>query len=315
MKVGRIQPNLKLAFIIPQLKSGSSRNEPSSWRPISQTSQLIKTYERAIKKSMQAFLEDNSLLNNFQYGFRQNRSCLSQLLAFYNTVLNETEEGNIMDAIYLDFQKAFDVVDIGLLCHRMRDKGISGSLGVWLHNFLTSRKQQVLVNNSLSGLSDVTSGVPQGTVLGPLLFLILIDSMGELEINSLLLAFADDSKIVTKVSSEADIHNMQAHMETIYDWQASNNMKFNFGKFNPFYPICSKMYMLIPELTAVSLFFVHSFGLLEITCYHLIDLSNFFRSISIIILRSGGQCLGPCRDEKNHPQSQVRKDEFYMTFM
>ena len=100
MQVGRIPPNLKLAFIIPQLKSGSSRNEPSSWRPISQTSQLIKTYERAIKKSMQTFLEENSLLNDFQYGFRQNRSCLSQLLAFYKAVLKETEEGNIME-IYL----------------------------------------------------------------------------------------------------------------------------------------------------------------------------------------------------------------------
>ena len=108
---------------------------------------------------------------------------------------------------------------------------MSSSLGVWLHNFFTSRKQQVLVNSKLSGLSDVTSGVPQGTILGPLLFLILIDSMGELEISSLLLAFADDSKLVTKVNTEADIHTMQAHMETIYEWQASNNMKFNFGKF------------------------------------------------------------------------------------
>ena len=89
----------------------------------------------------------------------------------------------------------------------------------------------MLLNNSLSGFSDVISGVPQGTVNGPLLFLILIDSMGELKINSLLLAFADDNKIVTKISSEADIHYMQAHMEPIYDWQASNNMKFNFGKF------------------------------------------------------------------------------------
>ena len=136
-----------------------------------------------------------------------------------------------MDAIYLDFQKAFDVVDIGLLCHRMRSKGVTGSIGVWLHNFLTSRRQQVLVNNALSDFTEVTSGVPQGTVLGPLLFLILIDSMGELEIEALLMAFVDDSKIATKILSESDIHMMQDYMNIIYNWQASNNMKFNFGKF------------------------------------------------------------------------------------
>ena len=120
-------------------------------------------------------------------------------LNFLQQILNETEDGNTTDAIYLDFQKAFDVVDIGLLCHRMKQKGITGTLGVWLHNFLTSRKQQVLVNNSISNFSNVISGVPQGTVLGPLLFLILIDSMGDIEMDSLLLAFADDSKIVTKI--------------------------------------------------------------------------------------------------------------------
>ena len=91
-----------------------------------------------------------------------------------------------MDAIYLNFQKAFDVVDIGLLCHCMKNKGTTGSLGVWLHNVLTSRKQQVLVNNTLSDFSDVTSEGPQGTVLGPLMFLILIDSMDDLKIDSLL---------------------------------------------------------------------------------------------------------------------------------
>ena len=99
----------------------------------------------------------------------------------------------------------------------MRQKGITGSLGVWLHNFLTSRKQQVLVNNSISCYSEVTSGVPQGTVLGPLLFLILIDSMGDLELNSLLMAFADDSKVVSKITSENDIMNMQTNMDSIYE--------------------------------------------------------------------------------------------------
>ena len=113
----------------------------------------------------------------------------------------------------------------------MKDKGITGSLGLWLHNFLTNRKQGILANDDLSEPTEVTSGVPQGTVLGPLLFLILIDSMGSLDIDALLLAFADDSKLAKPIKSDDDIHDMQSNMNDIYNWQKSNNMKFNIAKF------------------------------------------------------------------------------------
>ena len=232
MKMGKIPKRLKSAFVLPFLKSGSNKNIPSSYRPISQTSQLMKLHERSVKRFLQSYLEKGELINDFQYGFREKRSCLAQLLNFYNEILTNIEEGNNNDVIYLDFQKVFDVVDWGVLCHRMRDKGIDGEIAVWIHDFLTDRTQQILVNDTLSSISQVTSGVPQGTVLGPLLFLVLIDSLGDAEIDALMTAFADDSKIAQKITDENDALKLQEDMEQIYTWQENSNMKFNVTKFH-----------------------------------------------------------------------------------
>ena len=131
----------------------------------------------------------------------------SQLLVYYNNILNNLEEGNNIDSLYLDFQKAFNVVDLGILSHRLKQKGISGNIGIWLHNFLSERTQYVLVENKLSSVSYVTSGVPQGTVLGPILFLLLIDSMSEVETDAMILAFTDDSKVSLPILSETDVEN------------------------------------------------------------------------------------------------------------
>ena len=187
----------------------------------------MKVQERSLKRFLQTHLEVNGYLNNFQYGFREKRSCLAQLLSFYNSILNNIEEGSNQDCIYLDFAKAFDVVDWGILCHRMRDKGIHGNTGIWLHNFLQERTQEILVNNTLSKPSNVTSGVPQGTVLGPLLFLILIDSLGDTEIDALITAFADDSKVTMPIDNEEEALKLQKSLESIYEWEKANNMKFN----------------------------------------------------------------------------------------
>ena len=231
LETGEIPPIFKLAFVTPVHKLGSSRSKAENYRPVSLTSHLVKTFERVIKQSLQNFLEFNLKLNENQHGFRSKRSCLSQLLAHYDEVLKGLEEGHNVDTIYLDFSKAFDKVDLGLLCEKMKKMGICGKLGVWIHHFLTGRKQIILANGSKSSSSDMVSGVPQGTVLGPMLFLIMINDLNDVISDSIMSLFADDTRVSRIIKSEEDLEELQADLDRVYQWQSQNNMLFNSKKF------------------------------------------------------------------------------------
>ena len=141
------------------------------------------------------------------------------------------EEGFNVDSIYLDFSKAFDKVDLGILCWKLKKMGIQGQLGVWLHNFLKDRKQIIIANGAKSSESKVISGVPQGTVLGPLLFLIMINDIDDNVINSSVKVFADDTRITKAVKTEEEAALLQEDLETLYTWAKNNNMAFNGSKF------------------------------------------------------------------------------------
>ena len=145
-------------------------------------------------------------------------------------ILRILETGENVDSIYLDFLKAFDKVDIGILLNKVKSMGITGKLGRWIHAFLTERKQVVLVNGRKSQTSDVISGVPQGTVLGPLLFLIYIANIGE-NVKAKTKIYVDDTKIKTKINDESDVEELQNDLEILYKWANENNMTFNGSKF------------------------------------------------------------------------------------
>ena len=195
------------------------------------TSIIIKIFEKIIRKNLVDFFNEHNLFNHNQHGFRSARSCLSQLLSHFDKIISLLEEGKIVDIIYLDFAKAFDKVDIGLNLNKLQNLGINGKLGRWLRVFLTRRTKQVIVDGCASNPKPVLSGVPQGSVLGPLLFLILIGDIDANITESFISSFADDTRAGNGISSIEDIKRLQADLTVIYDWARRNNMELNGDKF------------------------------------------------------------------------------------
>ena len=227
---GIIPKQLKNARITPIYKGGS-KAEAKNYRPIALTSHIIKVLERIIAKNMAQYLEQNNKMNQDQHGFRTGHSCLSQLLTHYETILEKLEYNKNVDVIYLDFAKAFDKVDHGVLLHKIKQMGIAGKLGMWLHSFLIDREQCVAVGGAVSQPSAVMSGVPQGSVLGPLLFLIHITDINEHVLHSSVASFADDTRVLKEVSSISDAEQLQTDLTSLYAWGDQNNMSFNNNKF------------------------------------------------------------------------------------
>ena len=220
---------LKSSFITPIFKG--DQGLPANYRPVALTSHVTKIFEKILRKKLQVHLESNNLYNESQHGFRTGRSCLSQLLAHMERLISFIENNENVDVIYLDFSKAFDRVDHKILLHKLEKNGIKGKILTWIKSFLTGRYQRVSVNSVLSYETEVTSGVPQGSVLGPLLFLIMIHDIDKDVIHSALSSFADDTRIMKGVSNIADIRKLQADLNAIYKWTTCNNMQLNGLKF------------------------------------------------------------------------------------
>ena len=203
---GVIPPDLLLVLVSP-IHKGGSRGTPSNYRPVALTSHLTKMFERVVRRSMISHLEENDLLPDGQHDFRAKRSCLTQLLTYWDNSIDRLEEGKGVDVVYTDFAKAFDKCETGVLLHKLKECGVRGKLGCWLAAFLDPavRKQAVGVDGRLSELVAVLSGVPQGTVLGPCLFLIhLIDIADNLSAGTVASSFADDTRIQHVVSQVED---------------------------------------------------------------------------------------------------------------
>ena len=184
-----------MAHITPVKKPGKNKGKAESFRPVALTCILGKVLEAVVKQDIQEFLETHCKLSINQHGFRKGRSCISQLLQHCEAIYSALETGSNLDVIYLDFQKAFDKSNYGVILSRCKEKGVSGKLEIWLQDYLTNRKQAMIANNKISTIKEVKSSVPQGSVIGPLLFLFLIDSISTNSMDTFLGTFADDTWI------------------------------------------------------------------------------------------------------------------------
>ena len=230
MRAGDIPSALKKAIVTPIYKGGE-RRQAANYRPVALTSHIVKIFERIIVRKLVEHFDKYELWNKRQHGFRRGRSCLSQLLEHYDNVLKALENGNGLDVLYLDFEKAFDKVDFGVLCRKLSKLGIGGQLMVWIKNFLIGRTQRVVVQEELSQETSVRSGVPQGSVLGPVLFLCMMGDIDADIVGAKVSSFADDTRISHEIRNQQDTELLQENVMKIYTWAERKNMHFNDAKF------------------------------------------------------------------------------------
>ena len=222
--------NYKRGYISPLFKKGS-RCEAGNYRPVTLTSHVVKVYERVVRKHMVEYLEANSLLTDKQHGFRSSRSCLTQMLDHFDDIYEGFTRGEDTDSIYLDYAKAFDKVDLKLLISKLKRYGFHNKLIDWIESFLSDREQLVVLNGVHSDIAKVISGVPQGSVLGPLFFILFINDLEQVVVSSTVSFFADDTRVSKQIGCYEDCLLLQDDLYRILEWSRRNNMKLHEQKF------------------------------------------------------------------------------------
>lgn len=225
---GTIPRDWKTGKVIPIHKTGST-HDPHNYRPISLTSVPCKIMEHVIYTHLVTFLENNNFFTVTQHGFRKHFSCDTQLISFTNDLHVNLDSGFLTDCIFLDFSKAFDKVNHALLLYKLSVINIDPAVINWIRAFLTSRVQFVTVNDANSPSAPVDSGVPQGSVLGPLLFLIYINDLPT-HVSSKMCLFADDCVLYRKIIHHSDIMTTQKDLNSINEWCRTWRMELNINK-------------------------------------------------------------------------------------
>ena len=216
---------------VPVFKSGD-RGSVSNCQPISLLCNISKILEKFVYDKIIDHL--SPLVTTFQFGFFKNRSVTQQLLTVFNSIINSPHQ---TDVAYLDFRKVFDSVSHNILLFKLKRFSISGNLWQWFRFYLLNRKQCVKVNNKYSEFLPVLSGVPQGSILGPLLFLIYINDLPEHIISSVLFLFADDTKCLKTITTFNDSSELQKDLNLLHGWSIDTNLcnlvKTFFMSFKP----------------------------------------------------------------------------------
>ena len=319
--IGTLPREWKLGHIVPIYKKGD-KHEVSNYRPISLTCLIMKVLERIIKDELLALT--NGMIKDEQHGFRAERSCATNLVGLCDSLALSLNDNIRTDVIYFDFAKAFDSVNHDLILLKLKNKfGIDGRLLKFITDYLRDRQQQVLISGKFSSMKNARSGVPQGSILGPLLFIIFIDDIaGGISPGTHLSLYADDTKIWRQIFSDTDILRLQKDIDYLHDWSISNKMRFHPDKCKVL-SVTGKVSEALSLLSVLPFYnFIYSMGGISL------DYVEFEKDLGVIVtknlnwqeqcskvLSKANQKLGMARRNCYFVQDANRRRVLYLTLV
>ena len=227
---GVFPKELKMTKVIPVYKSGSTM-ELNNYRPISVLNTFSKVFERLMDDRLTKFLDKYNVLYQNQFGFGQRHSTHHALIASVDKITKSLDNGDIVIGVFLDLKKAFDTVNNKILLKRLYHYGIRRNLNKWFESYLADRSQYVLFNGKTFDTRNVNYGVPQGSILGPLLFILYINDLSNVSDILLYVLFADDTNVFLNGKDIKIILNtMQLEPTKLYNWLLANKLTLNISK-------------------------------------------------------------------------------------
>lgn len=221
---------LKVAKVVPIYKDGDP-NEPGSYRPISVLSALNTLFEKLIAQQVKKFLKENNIIAPQQHGFVENRSTSTAVLTLSQALNSAMHQNNIAVVVFLDIKKAFDTVYHPILLQKLESYGFTECTLKFFHSYLSSRKQRVLINGFLSDVKEITCGVPQGSVIGPILFSLYINDLPKALSSSQIIMYADDAALVVSGTCLQEIQTrITSELKNLSSWFFENRLTLNADK-------------------------------------------------------------------------------------
>ena len=230
LKTGVFPSELKLARMVPIFKAGDS-SALTNYRPISVLTFFAKVFEKIVYNKLLNFISDNNILYDHQYGFRKGRSTQQAIITLVDKITKSQDIGDIVITLLIDLKKAFDTIDHRILLRKLYSYGIRGSMLKWMESYLTDRSQYVVIDGKVSQTRGIKCGVPQGSILGPLLFIISVNDICNVSPMLFKILYADDTCVLISGNHLNNlIDRLNTELISLNNWFKANKLSLNTKK-------------------------------------------------------------------------------------